>query len=102
MKRMRRSRSFWAKLIKEFQPSGEPQVVFARRKRVSLSTFQAWLRKMRQDSEPPVQFVELHAEPHSRQVPVEVVVGDGLLVRLAGPVSVDEVVELVTKLASRC
>jgi hypothetical protein len=50
MRRKRRGRDFWERVIAEHQASGESQRVFAARRQLSLSTLQRWARQLRQEN----------------------------------------------------
>ena len=71
MAKRRRGRAFWVKLISEFESNGgESHAAFADRHGVRLTTFRAWLYRLRMQEEP-------RAKRAVRVLPVTVV-GGGL------------------------
>jgi hypothetical protein len=52
MAKRRQGRGFWAKLVSEFESSDERHAAFASRRGVRLTTFRAWLYRLRRQEAP--------------------------------------------------
>jgi len=85
-RRRRRNAGQWRRLIEAFEAGGESQAVFCRRRRVALSTFQYWRRRLR--AEPSADAAEpgLIDLGELRQVSsgwqIELCLGEGVRLRI--------------------
>ncbi len=75
-KRWRRER--WISVVQEFESSGMTQREFASRHRLTLSTLQSWIYKLRREESPeeqPLRFVEITGTESHAASPVAISVG---------------------------
>lgn len=84
----RRPRSFWTRLVDQFEHSDLTQARFADLHSVSLSSFQYWLYRIRREDHEPLpqaegaRFVEVTAASR-HHVPLRITLGSGALAEFA-------------------
>lgn len=121
---------YWAQLVRSWEKSGLTQAEFCRRRGVKAVTFAWWKRKLRGAAErthhrrgrstatrrrPEAKFTELlwpgrvltgvapvAARPEAPSGSYEIVLGDGLLIRLPGDFDPEKVSQLIGLVAPRC
>jgi len=121
---------YWARLMESWEKSGLTQAEFCRRRGVKAVTFAWWKRKLRGGAEqirqrrsrstttrrhPEARFAEVRwpgrvrvggppvaATSDARSSVYEIVLTDGLLIRLPGDFDPEKVSELIGLVASRC
>ena len=121
---------YWARLVESWQKSGLTQAEFCRRRGVKAVTFAWWKRKLRGAAErahhrggrstgnrqrPEAKFTEIMwpgrvwggvapsaASPNAPLGGYEIVLGDGLLIRLPGDFDPEKVSKLIGLVTPRC
>ena len=109
---MRRARSIWVELIKQYERSGLSTEDYAHKRGIPVTTLRWWIWRLRQEKVEesttllPVRVIASTAptarrsSDESTATDVEVVLADGVLVRFAGASS-ELIVEVVSHLR-RC
>lgn len=108
---MRHARDIWVGIIRRFEQSGLTQEAFADERGIPVGTLRSWIYRLRREQEDrapllPVRVIASTA-PLARQhsdeaVAVEVVLTDGVLVRLPAAMSLPAMAELVSLLRAQC
>jgi len=103
-----RGREFWVATVAEFERSNVTQQVFALRRRVSPSTLQYWICKLRRERQASVSLIPVRVvastAPSARQAEaaaageIELELKSGLRIRFAAGVDVEYVSALVQRL----
>jgi hypothetical protein len=102
----RQSRSYWKRLIDEFEESGLSQVRFAEERRVQVATLRYWVYRFRRELTPalvPVRVVASTA-PLARQggvaaMTIEAELPSGLRLRIPTGADAEYVADLIRRLA---
>jgi hypothetical protein len=115
MSRKRRGIEFWKGIAAELATSGETHKAFAARRRLSVTTLERWLGRLRRDRlaatavSAPTRFVEVTSVETSgrageRAPSVEVELPGGVQVRFAAGGDLAELAEAIARLATatRC
>lgn len=107
---MRRSREQWARMVEEFERSGQSHEAFCAQQRLNVGSFRGWLYRLRSTAAQGKV-----ARSATRLLPVRVgpvgatgaediieVSAGGVVLRIRSGIDPAYVVELVTRLRDRC
>ena len=100
----RRNRAQWAELTQRWKRSGLTATDFARLEGLNPNTFAFWRSKLRHEPvETPLAMVRLRTEPRppSHSDPLQVVMADGLVVRVGPGADLDQLAQLICVLEER-
>jgi hypothetical protein len=94
----------WLRIAEEFEASGLTQREFAQRRGLRLSTLQSWVYRRRRQvgavAEPAVRLlpVQVSRAPVSGEIALEVIIANGVRLRVSPGTDVDYVARLVAAL----
>ena len=98
----RHPKSWWAKVVEEFECGDEDRQTFCARKRLNLGSFEGWLYRFRRAREATALVPVVVSKRASNPMPVEVDVRGGVTIRFAAGTDAAYVGTLVAELAGRC
>jgi hypothetical protein len=106
-RRMRRARSIWAELIRQYERSGKELEQWAAERKIPPKTLRWWMWRLRREQAEEVSLVPVRVvastaptarRPEEESAVIEAVLTDGVRLRFPVGVSSEAVAELIARL----